>query len=58
MKRKSRLDYAYAVGRIRALENNLVARPSFMEAAEEKDLPSALKIIFDAGQFHQEKIEI
>lgn len=54
----SRLDYAYAVGRIRALENHLVAKPSFMEAAEEKDLSSALKIIFDAGQFHQEKIEI
>jgi len=54
----SRLDYAYAVGRVRALENYLVAKPSFMEAAEEKDLSSALKIIFDAGQFHQEQIEI
>ena len=53
-----RLDYAYAVGRVRALENYLVAKPFFMEAAEEKDLSSALKIIFDAGQFHQEKIEI
>ena len=58
MKRRSRLDYAYAVGRVRALENHLVDRPSFMEATEEKDLSSALKIIFDAGQFHQEKIEI
>ncbi len=58
MNRMSRLDYAYAVGRIRALENYLVARPSFVEAAEEKDFFSALKIIFDAGQFHQEKIEI
>jgi V/A-type H+-transporting ATPase subunit C len=58
MKRISRLDYAYAVGRIRALEKYLVAKPSFMEAAEEKDLPSALKIIFDEGQFHQEKTEI
>jgi vacuolar-type H+-ATPase subunit C/Vma6 len=54
----SRLDYAYAVGRVRALENNLVSKPAFTEAAEEKDLSSALKIIFDAGQFHQEKIEI
>ena len=58
MKRMSRLDYAYAVGRVRALENYLVARPSFIEAAEENDLSSALKIIFDAGRFHQEKIEI
>jgi V/A-type H+-transporting ATPase subunit C len=58
MKKMPRLDYAYAVGRVRALENFLVAKPLFMEAAEEKDLSSALKIIFDAGQFHQEKIEI
>lgn len=58
MKKKSRLDYAYAVGRVRALENHLVGRPSFMEATEEKNLSSALKIIFDAGQFLQEKIEI
>jgi len=52
------LDYAYAVGRVRALENYLVARSSFLEAAEEKDFSSALKIIFDEGQYHQEKIEI
>ena len=58
MSRMSRLNYAYAVGRVRALENHLVARPFFLEAAEEKDLSSALKIIFDAGQFHQEKIDI
>lgn len=58
MSRTSRLDYAYAVGRVRALENNLVSKPAFTEAAEEKDLPSTLKIIFDEGQFHQEKIEI
>lgn len=58
MMRMSRLDYAYAVGRVRALENYLVAKPFFIEAAEENDLSSALKIIFDAGRFHQEKIEI
>jgi vacuolar-type H+-ATPase subunit C/Vma6 len=58
MNRVSRLDYAYAVGRVRALENYLVAKPSFLEAAEEKDLPSSLKIIFDAGQFLQGKDEI
>ena len=58
MKGMSRLDYAYAVGRIRALENFLVAKPVFIEATEEKDFTSALKIIFDAGRYHQEKIEI
>jgi V/A-type H+-transporting ATPase subunit C len=58
MSRTSRLDYAYAVGRVRALENNLVSKPAFDEAAEEKDLSSALKIIFDAGQYHQEQIEM
>jgi vacuolar-type H+-ATPase subunit C/Vma6 len=58
MKKRSRLDYAYGVGRVRALENQLISRPTFMEATEEKNLSSALKIIFDAGQFHQEKIEI
>jgi V/A-type H+-transporting ATPase subunit C len=54
----SRLDYAYAVGRVRAMENYLVTKPSFIEAAGEVDLSAALKIIFDAGRFHQEKIEI
>jgi len=58
MSKTSRLDYAYAVGRVRALENNIVAKPAFTEAADEKDLPSALKIIFDAGQFSLENIEI
>jgi vacuolar-type H+-ATPase subunit C/Vma6 len=58
MSRTSRLDYAYAVGRVRALENYLVSKPAFTEAAEETDLSSALKIIFDEGRFHQEQIEI
>ena len=58
MSRTSRLNYAYAVGRVRALEVKIVAKPAFTEAADEKDLPSALKIIFDAGQFSQENIEI
>jgi len=58
MSRISRLDYAYAVGQVRALEKNLISKPAFSEAAGEKDFPSTLKIIFDEGQFHQEKIEI
>jgi vacuolar-type H+-ATPase subunit C/Vma6 len=58
MKRPSRLDYAYAVGRVRALEDGLVSRPAFREAAEERDIAGALKVIFDAGQFFEEPIEI
>lgn len=58
MKKVSRLDYTYAVGRIRALEKNLIPRAVFWEAAEEKDLASALKVIFDAGTFIETKIEI
>ena len=58
MRKPSRLDYAYAVGRVRALESKLVSRPVFMEAAEEEEFPSALKVIFDAGQFQEQKVEI
>jgi len=58
MKKPSRLDYAYAVGRVRTLENRLVSKPAFREAAEEKDLSGALKVIFDAGYFFEESIEI
>ncbi|MGD2295713.1 MAG: V-type ATPase subunit [Candidatus Aminicenantes bacterium] len=54
----SRLDYAYAVGRVRALEKDLISRAVFWEAAEEKDFSSALKVIFDAGTFLVEKIAI
>jgi len=57
MRKPSRLDYAYAVGRVRALEKKLVSKPAFREAATEKDLPSALKVIFDAGHFLQESVE-
>jgi len=57
MRKPSRLDYAYAVGRVRALEKKLVSKPAFREAAEEKDLASALKVIFDAGHFLQESVE-
>ncbi len=58
MRRPARLDYAYSVGRVRALECQLVSKPVFMEAAEEKEFVSALKVIFEAGQFKEEKIEI
>ena len=54
----SRLDYAYAVGRIRALENQLIHRDVFLESVEEKDFSSSLKILFDAGTFLEEIMEI
>jgi V/A-type H+-transporting ATPase subunit C len=58
MKRPSRLDYAYAVGRVRALEKKLVERAVFSEAVEEKDFPGAVKIVFDAGEFPEEMTKI
>ena len=58
MKKPSRLSYAYAVGRIRVLEKYLVEQAVFREASEEKDLTSALKVIFDAGNFSDEWIQI
>ena len=56
MKKPSRLDYAYAVGRVRVLENKLVGRAIFREASEQSDFSSALKVIFDAGDFQEEMI--
>ena len=58
MKKPSRLDYAYAVGRVRALENKLISRGVFLEAADEKDIDYSLKVIFDAGQFFDEMTNI
>jgi vacuolar-type H+-ATPase subunit C/Vma6 len=54
----SRLDYAFAVGRVRALENKLIPKHVFLESAEEKDFSSALKTMFDAGTFLEEMEEI
>ena len=58
MKRPSRLSYAYAVGRVRALEKDLVDKAVFREALEERDFADALKLIFDAGNFSEELIQI
>ncbi len=58
MKKTSRLDYAYAVGRVRALENNLIPRGVFREAAEGEDFTSSMKVIYDAGTFLDESAEI
>jgi len=57
MKKPSRLNYTYAVGRVRVLEHKLVERAVFSEAAEEKDFPSAMKIIFDSGAFPEEMVK-
>jgi vacuolar-type H+-ATPase subunit C/Vma6 len=51
MKRHSPLDYAYAVGRVRALETRLVGKAVFREAAGAPGLPAALKTICEAGRF-------
>jgi len=58
MKRQSRLDYAFAVGRIRVLERKLITREVFTQATEEKDFPQAIKIIFDAGEFKDEMVNL
>lgn len=58
MKRPSRLSYAYAVGRVRALENKLVERAIFSEASEESEFSAAMKVILDAGSFSEEMIQI
>ncbi|UCC38410.1 MAG: V-type ATPase subunit [Candidatus Aminicenantes bacterium] len=58
MKKPSRLDYAYAVGRIRVLEKKLVERAVFSEASEENDFSSAMKVVFDAGDFPEEMVEL
>jgi len=58
MKKPSRLDYAYSVGRVRVLEKKLVQRAVFSEAVEEKDFPRAVKVVFDAGEFPEEMVNI
>jgi len=58
MKKPSRLDYAFAVGKVRALEKKLVSQAVFRQAADENDFQSAVKIIFDAGTFSEEMVEL
>jgi V/A-type H+-transporting ATPase subunit C len=52
------LDYAFAVGRVRVLEKDLVSSAVFREAAEERDVSSAMRMIFDAGRFMDEMTEV
>ena len=58
MKKHSRLSYAYAVGRVRVLEKKLVEKAIFSEASEESDFSSAMKVIFDAGNFSEEMVKV
>jgi len=58
MRKPSRLDYAYAVGRVRVLETNLIPRAVFWEVAAEENFSGAMKAIFDAGTFLEEKLDI
>ncbi len=57
MNPRSRLDYAYAVGRVRTLERYLVEQAVFREAAEASDFSAALKIIYDAGRYPEDLIK-
>ncbi|MBN1222208.1 MAG: V-type ATPase subunit [Candidatus Aminicenantes bacterium] len=58
MKKPSPLDYAFAVGRVRALERYLVSQAVFKEAVEEQDFPSAIRTVFDSGRFPDTLVEI
>jgi len=58
MSRPRRLDYAYAVGRVRALEKDLVQQAVFREAVEATDPVSALKMIYDAGNYGEDLIKV
>jgi V/A-type H+-transporting ATPase subunit C len=58
MKQPSRFAYLYSVGRVRVLEKSLISKGVFLEASDEKDIRSVLKMIFDAGQFSEEIINV
>ncbi|MGQ9800177.1 MAG: V-type ATPase subunit [Candidatus Saccharicenans sp.] len=48
------LNYAFAVGRVRALENYLIPYQVFREAAEAETAGRALELISDAGKFGED----
>jgi len=54
MSRRSRLDYAFAVGRVRALEKYLIPQRVFIEAVEAEDITNSLKIVHEAGLWPEE----
>lgn len=58
MRRRSRLDYAFAVGRVRSLERYLLPRRLFLDALESPDLASGLKLVYDAGLWPEEIVRL
>ncbi len=58
MKRRSRLDYIYSVGRVRALERHLVQRAVFEEAAEMSEPAATLKLIYDTGRYPEALVRV
>jgi vacuolar-type H+-ATPase subunit C/Vma6 len=58
MKRPSRLDYAFAVGRVKALEVYLIPRQAFLEAADAEDPAAALKLLQDAGKYPEDLLRV
>jgi ADP-heptose:LPS heptosyltransferase len=57
MSKPSRLDYAYAVGRVRALERYLIPQAVFREVSETTNFTAALKVIYDAGRYPEDLIK-
>ncbi|MDW7759625.1 MAG: V-type ATPase subunit [Acidobacteriota bacterium] len=57
MKRPSRFAYAYAVGRVRALEKKLIPRAVFREAAG-LDSGAVLRMMAEAGDYSGELTEV
>ncbi len=57
MKRTSPLDYAFSIGRIRALEGFLLTQEVF-ERAIESDLNEALRIFTESGLYSSELLQI
>lgn len=52
------LDYAFAVGRVRALENYLIPYQVFREAVEAETAGQALELISDAGKFGEDLLMV
>jgi hypothetical protein len=58
MKHRSRLDYAYAVGRAQALGASLIPRPVFLEAADAANAAASLKHFFDNGNYPEDLLRV
>ncbi len=54
----SALNYAYAVGRVRALENYLIPYQVFREAVEAENARRAIELISDAGNFGEDLLQV